>query len=264
MFKNILTVSAALAGLATAASAAILFTGPSYNQTFDSLQNSPNVDANGSGAPAWTNNSTLAGWYGGGSSTLASAYGVGNGSDNTMLSTGTVAVASFGTTGNSDRALAPLKRNNSAFIALALTNNTSITLNELIISYTGEQWRDNASQSAGSVALDFSYQIGATDTTSGTWTDVNTLDFIAPKTSGSGTLDGNLSENRAAISATINGLNLEIGQTIWLRWEQRGTGNNGSYVAVDDLTVVPEPSTYALGLGLLCLGFVLVRRRRKS
>ena len=262
MTRTLLAVPAALLlACGSAAPAAILFTG-SYTQSFNTLQSTPNVDANAGTAPAWTNDTTLPGWYGGGSQPLTAGYGVGDGSDNTMLGAGTVAVASFGSTGNSDRALAPLKRNTSAYIALALTNDTGLTLSEITVSYTGEQWRDNATQAAGLVGLDFAYQVGATDITSGTWTDVNALDFVAPKTSNSGTLDGNLAANREAISSTITGLSLAGGQTIWLRWQQRGSGNNGSYVAVDDLSLsspIPEPASLLLAtVG----GLLLLPRRR--
>ncbi len=250
-----------ISGTALISQAAVLLT-TTYTQDFDTLQSTPNVDANGAGAPTWTNDSTLTGWYGGGSQPLAPAYGVGNGSDNTMLAASTTAVGSFGATGNSDRALAPLKRNTTANIALVLQNTNASPIVQLNIAYTGEQWRDNAAQTAGSVGLDFSYQVGATDIGTGTWTAVAAGKFDAPQTTSSGTLDGNLPANRGAVGFSITGLNLLPNEVIWLRWQQRTTGNNGSYSAVDDLSVtavVPEPTAAALlGIGALLMG----RRRR--
>ena len=49
-------------------------------------------------------------------------------------------------------------------------------------------------------------------------------------------------------------------------WLRISTASNGAYVSLDNVVVghavIPEPSTYALGAGLLALGFALWRRRR--
>lgn len=255
-----LVAFASMTAFSTATQAAILFTG-NFSQNFNTLQNTPNVDANAATAPTWTNNSTLAGWYGGGTATLAAGYGVGNGSDNTMLANNTTAVASFGTTADSDRAFAPLKRNNSAFIAVALTNSTANAMNSFAVTYTGEQWRDNANATS---ELLFTYQVNPTDITSGTWTSIAALNFTGPKNTNTGILDGNAAANRTAgINSGLTGLTLNPGQTVWLRWQF--SGNNGSYVAVDDLTVtanvIPEPASLVLAsLG----GLLMLPRRRRA
>lgn len=38
----------------------------------------------------------------------------------------------------------------------------------------------------------------------------------------------------------------------------------GGALAIDNITVIPEPSTYAALFGLLAVGFVIVRRRRRK
>ncbi|MCD8482905.1 MAG: PEP-CTERM sorting domain-containing protein [Verrucomicrobia bacterium] len=245
------------------ASAQIAFTG-NYFQDFNSLQSAPIGAATAGTAPAWENNVTLPGWFAGGSAQLAPDYAISDGSLTTVINASTVGVGSFGVANDSDRALAPLKRNNSAFVAVALTNNSSVTITEVWIFYDGEQWRDNAAQTAGSVGLNFSYQIGATDITSGTWIEYAPLNFDAPNTSNLGQLNGNLEANRSTISGSIVSFDFawEPGQTLWLRWQQRGAGNNGSHVAIDNLTVIPEPSTYALLSGLLIFALILARRRK--
>jgi hypothetical protein len=65
----------------------------------------------------------------------------------------------------------------------------------------------------------FQISFDATRLTTGTWTDVNALDFNAPITSGgTGALDGNAAANRTALSATIASLNIANGATFWIRW----------------------------------------------
>lgn len=238
----------------------VSFTG-NYFQDFNVLASTPLYESFDASAPTWTNDSTLPGWFGGGTGTLASGYAVSDGSDSSLVSSGAVAVSSFGTLSDSDRAFGPIKRNNISYIAVALTNNTAATLPELVISYTGEQWRDNTAATTG---LEFSYQIGATDITSGTWTDVAALNFTGPQSSGSGQLDGNLAANRTSISSTLTGLNLNVGETVWLRWRFDASSNNGSFVSIDDLTVVPEPGTTALFVGFMAFAGILMRRRFRA
>ncbi|MCC5844455.1 MAG: PEP-CTERM sorting domain-containing protein [Verrucomicrobia bacterium] len=244
---------------AGAAHAAILFSG-SYTQDFDSLATaSTNIRFTDSNAPAWENNSTLPGWYAGGNQPLNENYAVFNGGDGTSGLNGEVGVGSFGSFDSTDRAIAPLKRNNSSVIALALTNDTAGVLSSFTVTYTGEQWRDNAT---GTPRLDFTYQVDPDEIWgTGSWTSVSALDFHGPQNAGTGILDGNTSANRTVLNAVIPDLALAPGETVWLRWQF--VGNNGSYVAVDDLSVtaIPEPGTLAL-FGIALGALVLFRRRR--
>jgi uncharacterized protein len=121
---------------------------------------------------------------------------------------------SFGAAGNSERALGAVSSgSNVATIGASFVNNTGGALGSLVIAYTGEQWR------LGAVArpdrLDFQISFDATSLTTGTWTDVNALDFTAPLTAGTlGALDGNAAANRAAVTSTINGLNIVVGDPL--------------------------------------------------
>ena len=155
-----------------------------------------------------------------------------------------------------------MRQNRSSFIGLQLVNNSSITIPDFTISFTGEQWRSN-NNTAGT--LFFSYQVEATDLTAGTWTDVSDLDFTSPIVAAGAALDGNSAANRTALSHTITGINLAPGEEIWLRWANT-TANNGIYMGIDDLTVtaIPEPGTYALIFSGLALGVVVLRRRMKK
>src|SRR5205807_5406644 len=79
---------------------------------------------------------------------------------------------------------------------LSLHDALPISITQLTIQYTGEQWRLGATGRADS--LDFSYSLDASSLATGSWLDVAALSFIGPVTSGStGALDGNAAGNRS-------------------------------------------------------------------
>lgn len=245
---------AALAAASLSANAAInLNTGSlSYSQNFDSL------------ASTGTANSALpAGWAFSESGTNANTtYAAGTGSDNAGNT------YSFGSAGNTDRALGGLLSGSVIpTFGASFTNLASSSIISLAISYTGEQWRLGATGRAD--RLDFQYSTDATSLTTGTWTDVNALDFNSPITAGTtGALNGNLAANSQALSSTITGLSLAQGSTLWIRWTDFNASGSDDGLAVDNfnlsatLAPVPEPSTYALLLaGLGAVGMIARRRR---
>jgi hypothetical protein len=75
-------------------------------------------------------------------------------------------------------------------------------------------------------------------------------------------------------SGTINSTsyttaNLDIsgaadGDTIWLYLSANRTDGGSGHTLIDNIAVVPEPSTYALYGGLMALGLVMLRRRLRS
>jgi hypothetical protein len=116
-------------------------------------------------------------------------------------SSGTGDTYSFGAASNTERALGGLQSGslNPSFGANFI-NNTGGTITSLAVAYTGEQWR------LGTLTrpdrIDFQYSLDATSLGTGTWTDVNALDFTAPVTGPTtGALDGNAAANRTAIAA---------------------------------------------------------------
>lgn len=168
---------------------------------------------------------------------------------------------SFGASGSNDRALGGLLSGTlSPTFGVEVKNETAGTIVRLVVSYTGEQWRLGTSGRAD--RLDFQYSTAATalDNGNGTWTDVNSLDFSSPITLGSvGALNGNDAANRLFRSATISGLSVAPGATIWFRWTDFNALGADDGLAVDDfsITAVPEPTTMISGagaLGLLLLG----------
>jgi hypothetical protein len=218
-----------------------------YTQNFDTLANTG------------TSSTVPAGWAFSESGTGANTtYTAGTGSSTTGDT------YSFGSTGSGERALGGLQSGSlvSSFGA-SFDNNTGGAIGALLISYTGEQWRLGATGRED--RLDFQYSTDATSLTSGIWTDVNPLDFLAPTTAGAtGALDGNAAANRSAISSSINGLSIPNGATFWIRWLDANASGSDDGQAVDDIMLLASPATQTSsvpdGLPLPCvaLGFFAV------
>ncbi|PTS73932.1 hypothetical protein DBR17_17575, partial [Sphingomonas sp. HMWF008] len=205
-----------------------------YTQNFDTLANSG------------TANSTLpAGWaFAESGSGANAAYAAGTGSDtggNTY---------SFGSTGSTDRALGGLQSGSTIpTFGAEFTNSSAQSITSLLIAYTGEQWRLGAANRTD--RLDFQISLNATSLTTGTWTDVNALDFTAPTQVGTvGALDGNAAANRTAISSTITGLNIAAGQTFWIRWVDLNATGSDDGLGIDDFSLTPS---FGVGLPTLSI-----------
>lgn len=159
---------------------------------------------------------------------------------------------SFGAAGSSERAFGGLLSGSlTPTIGAAFTNNTGATIASLTIAYTGEQWRLGALGRAD--RIDFQYSTSATSLTTGTWTDVDALDFTSPVTSGTtGALDGNAAANRTVITVTITGLSIPNGTTFWIRWMDSNATGSDDGLAVDDFSLTGESgvvSTNPSGVG---------------
>lgn len=202
-----------------------------YQQQFDSL------------ASAGTTNdiATLpAGWTFSESGTNANTtYAAGTGSSNAGNT------YSFGLTAG-DRALGGLLSGSlNPTVGAGFVNHTGSTITALQIQYRGEQWRLGATGRAAD-RLDFQYSIDAASLTSGTWTDIDALDFISPVTTGTvGALNGNDTLNNTNITFTIDGLSIDEGETFYLRWLDFNVASSDDGLAIDDfiLTPIGVPST---------------------
>ncbi len=165
------------------------------------------------------------------------AYGAGNGSS----STGNT--YSFGATGDADRALGALRTTSlSSAFGTVITNDTNAIIAGVTIQFTGEQWRLGATGRTD--RLDFAYSLDGTSVTTGSWLDVDTLDFLSPITAGAtGALDGNLGDNRQIISYTLTGLNLAPGASFWLRWSDVDASGSDDGLGIDDFAITALPGT---------------------
>ena len=206
----------------------IVALGVPLTENFDGLA------ATGTGI-AWADNTTIPGWY-----SSRPTYNSGTGSSNSG------ALYSFGVAGASplsDRALGSVSSGTTATVyqAVRFTNGTGGTINSLIISYMGEQWR-NGGNSTGHT-LTFQYQIvapgtiTAANTPAAGWTTYAPLSFTGPiATATAATLDGNAPTNRLAKSSTL-AVTVNPGQEIWLRWQDPDDAGSDHGLAIDDFSV---------------------------
>lgn len=195
-----------------------------YTQDFNTL------------AASGTTNSTIPeGWAF--SETGANAnitYAANSGSDNAGNT------YSYGTGTDSERALGGLRSSNLVPTIGAQFQNTHATLfiRSLTITYTGEQWRFGELNRNAADRLDFQYSTDATSLSTGTWTDVDALDFSSPITTGAArSLDGNAAANRTSISGQITGLVVPPGGTFWIRWTDFNVSGADDGLAIDDFSI---------------------------
>lgn len=208
-----------------AAQAQVSLTGGTYSQNFDTLANT---------AGSTTNSSLPAGWLiaeTGGGARDNELYAVDAGGSNTGDT------YSYGAAANSERALGGLRSGTLIPVfGACFSNGTGGALSGFDVAYTGEQWR------LGTISrtdrLDFQYSLDATSLTTGTWIDVNTLDFTTPNTTGTvGTRDGNAAANRTAVSATVGSISIPSGDTFCVRWNDLDATSSDDGLAVDDFAI---------------------------
>lgn len=173
---------------------------------------------------------------------------------------------SYGAAASTDRALGGLRTGTLVpLFGAGFTNGTGQTITSLTISYTGEHWRLGATGRAD--RLDFQYSTDATSISTGTWSDVNALDFNSPTTATAGAKDGNNAANRTLLSSTLPSLSVGAGATVWIRWQDFDASGSDDGMAVDDFSItpsaVPEPASAAALGGLFASAWALSRRRRR-
>ena len=171
-----------------------LANGVAYTQNFNALSNT---------AGSTTNVLTIDGWAmteTGGGARDNEQYAVDTGGSTTGDT------FSYGAAANTDRALGELRSGTLIpDFGAAFTNASGATITSLLISYDGEQWRFGGVHATVAERLDFQISFDATDLTTGTWTDVNALDFNPTVVAGTaGAQDGNA--NHVSISSTITSL----------------------------------------------------------
>ncbi len=211
--------------------AAISLSGSTYNENFDTL------------ASTLTSNILPDGWEILETGTSANAngqYTAGTGSSNSGDT------YSFGTTGSNERALGGLQSGTlNPTIGASFINDTGSTITAFNIGFKGEQWRLGSLNRAD--RLDFQYSLDASSLSTGTWIDVNALDFTAPTTTGTlGALDGNADANSAAITNSISGLSLAPGATVWIRWNSFDASGADDGLAIDNFSITPITNVAAI------------------
>jgi hypothetical protein len=233
--KRLFTLLFLLATLGTAkAQTSITSRNTAFTQNFDAMTT----------ADTWTNNITpITGWYAKTDATASfSTFALNNGS------TTTAALYSFGTT--SDRALGYIASNTlfgsagtgKAYLGWRLVNNTGATIEQISITYTGEQWRKENNASANSLTVEYQTGTTVTDLTAGTWTSAGAgLTFTSPIVGATTatSIDGNSSANRTSgLTATITfPTPLPNGEEVMIRWVDLNDSGSDHGLAIDDVSV---------------------------
>lgn len=206
-----------------------------YAQNFDALASSGTANA-------WVNNSTLLGWYATRNGTNAMNYRAGDGGNNTgdLWSYGVAGVSNA-----NDRALGSVASGSATPIhfGLRFTNDTAATFTNIVISYTGEQWRNGSNSTPQT--LSFSYQVGSAPltnpaVTSG-WISFPALNFVTPNplTNPASGLDGNAATNRQVIANVfLAGVSVGPGQELFFRWSDINDPGNDHSFGIDDLSIL--------------------------
>ncbi|MDF3059576.1 MAG: hypothetical protein K0R17_3791 [Rariglobus sp.] len=244
-----------------AAAISLTTPGSTYTQNFNTLSNTAGSTTNELTdliMPGWSMNES------GGGVRDNERYAVDTGGSNTGDT------FSYGSAGQTDRALGSLQSGTLIpSFGVNFKNDTGVTLTSLMIAYTGEQWRiSNTAAAARDDRIDFQYSADATSLITGTWTNVNELDFTSPiKTNATAiALNGNDAANRLAISYTLTGVSIADGATFWFRWLDLNASGADDGLAIDDFSLqtlpIPEPASYTAFAAVAALGLALARRRR--
>ena len=202
----------------------IPISGGTYSQDFDTLSNTAGSTTNSTLPTGWLLNET------GGGARDNEQYAVDTGASNTGDS------YSYGAAASTERALGSLRSGTLiASYGACFSNSTGASLLTFDVGYTGEEWRLGTAARADQ--LDFQYSLDATSLTTGTWVDVNALDFVTPNTATVGAKDGNAVGNRTTLAATINGVNIASGATFCLRWNDADASGADDGLAIDDFSL---------------------------
>ncbi|MFM7595612.1 MAG: T9SS type A sorting domain-containing protein, partial [Flavobacteriales bacterium] len=193
--------------------------GTSYTEDFNSLSNS---SASAVLPMGWRISET--------GTNANNTYSVSTGSNNGGDS------YSFGASASSDRTLGGLFSGslNPTFGAKIL-NNTGSTIASLSVSYTGETWRVGAAGRPD--RLNFQYSTNATSLSTGTWLDIDSLDYynIAYSTAPqSGSVIHSANRN-----FTFTGLSISTGSFVWIRWTDMDATGSDDGMGIDDISIKP-------------------------
>ena len=223
-FRKVLPIVLLCSIGAPALAQTIPVSGGTYSQNFDTLSNTAGSINNSTLPIGWLLNET------GGGARDNEQYAVDTGASNTGDS------YSYGAAGSTERAFGSLRSGTLiASYGACFSNATGASLLNFDVGYTGEQWRLGTASRADQI--DFQYSVDATSLTTGTWVDVDALDFITPNTATTGAKDGNAVGNRTTLATTINGLNIADGATFCLRWNDADASGADDGLSIDDFSL---------------------------
>jgi trimeric autotransporter adhesin len=182
-----------------------------------------------------------------------------------------------------DRALVALASGTVAMgVGIAFTNDTGTVIDAVTLSFTQQIWRvqGTSTQTPIENRLLFAYGTSAAGIAP---TNFITNPLMEPRSDFDlvsaaeltilGTTSGDVPDRTrigsdpewsTLISGTLSNLNWQPGDMLFLRWNDFDAAGFDAGLGIDNLSlvVVPEPATYALLFGALCLVGVGIRRRR--
>ena len=217
--------------------------------TGNHTQNFNTLASTGTGI-TFTDNSTIPNWYSQRTGT-GTTYNADAGAGNAGL------LYSYGSAGNSERALGTIGSGNAAAGSFAhgvlLRNTSGNVITDIKIGYTLEQWRNSA---AAAQAINVYYKISSSAITALTpnnltgWTAIAGLTLNSPITGGSaGALDGNAVANKVSVAnVSIPSLSLANNDYIMIKWEDPDHTGTDHGLAIDDVSIdwtVSGPSNNA-------------------
>lgn len=203
--------------------------GATYTQDFNLL----------TPAGSWADNSTIANWFtmdANGNPATSFSLNDGNGT--------TAGLASYGSIGSSDRALGFYPSGNigdKMYVGWRFKNTMpSTTINSLVITWTGEQWRD---EDTSPQTINLVYQISNSAISSIDPLNLQSasLFFTSPQNTGAQiSLNGNLASNRVTNTHIINEP-IPPGYEVMVVWETTDLNPN-HLMAIDDISVTDKAS----------------------
>ena len=211
-----------------------------YRQNFDSLSKAYSPNASFSTLPK--------GWY---------AHEEGSGADNTYKAAyGEFAggnIYSWGDSLSSERALGSIGSGSvtESEYGAAWINMTGQLVNNVEINFMGEMWRQGRpGRASGPDTLHFSYATHALNIDSGNYQIFAPLSFYAPVTTGvlSTAMNGNLPANRKLVTGTISSLNLQPGDTLWIRWRDFDSESFDDGLGIDSFSLAAVSTSSLLNM----------------
>ncbi|CAN5851572.1 hypothetical protein BH11PLA1_BH11PLA1_12130 [soil metagenome] len=228
----------AFAGLAASSSSLLAqplsFTGTNLTQNFDALPTTgtlPLFPAN-TAVGAQVNVPGITGWQaakvaGTGTSALVLTANDGSGNSGTLYSYGVGAAA--------DRALGLVASGSyTGAFGVAIQNNSSSAITSFTITFDGEIYRSSTSAQNRLVFAVGSTGASASDfLTSAALTANPAADIVGPAPVGS---NGVITPTATGVATTISGVNIAVGDILYLRWTDTNDAGNDAGLAIDNFT----------------------------
>jgi len=142
---------------------------------------------------------------------------------------------SFGLANSSLRTLGAIQSGSlTPSFGAKFLNNTNASINSLTVTYVGETWRVGAANRTDKI--DFQYSTNATDLATGTWIDVDSLDYqnIPQASTSNGSVIHSSSKN-----FTIFGLNIPAGSYFFIRWVDVDIAGSDDGVGINNFSIKP-------------------------